>query len=100
AVDRVQQARDGARRAARDAVPGPRTLPGAGTRPRRARGAPARARSPAGCGAPGAAGHRAHAGHVPADERSLRPRLLALVLPDPAAAATRSADRVRPGALR
>ena len=32
--------------------------------------------------------------------RSLRARLLALVLPDPAAAAARGADRVRPGALR
>ena len=33
-------------------------------------------------------------------DRGLRARLLALVLPDPAAAAARGADRVRPGALR
>ena len=39
-------------------------------------------------------------GDVRADHRGLRPRLLALVLPDPAGAAAGTADRGRPGRVR
>jgi haloacetate dehalogenase len=77
-----------------------RALPGAGARPRRARGAPARGGPSRGGRAHAAAGHRAHAGDVREHLGGLRARLLALVLPDPAAAVARGADRLRPGALR
>lgn len=96
----LQQARNGARCTRRHAPSRLRALRRAGARPRRARRASAGRRPCGGRRPHAAAGHRTHALDVREHHRGLCARLLALVLPDPAAAAARGLDRLRPGALR
>ena len=95
----LRQAGDGGRPGGGDAGARPRPLRRRRPRPRRPGGAPDGARPPGGGGAARRARHRPDGDDVRPHRHGLRHRLLPLVLPDPAGAAARAADRRRAGAL-
>ena len=93
------EAGDGRRPGGGDAPPRARPLRRRRPRPRRAGDAPDGARPPRSGQPLGGPRHRPDGDDVRADRHGLRHRLLPLVLPDPAGAAARAADRRRPRVL-